>query len=439
MPRVNLTDAFCRSAKPIDGKLTEYADTKERGLALRITAAGVKSWTFRYRTFAGEQKRMSLGRLDDVSLADARNLVVAERAKVAKRQDPVAMRRAEKAEAVRLATLETVKEIGDRYFAEAAYGRHRPDARPKRQSTIDMEKGYFDRLIAPHFGKERLADLSRARIQAFVNDLASGDGSGEKASRSAARQCRVILNAIFNFAMWQELATVNPCRFVTVPRFRPRERILSDEELRALWCAFRDAPGMENVFVSRPVVIATQLAALTLQRRSEITGMRKCEIDYEGKIWTIPGDRTKNHRTHVVPLSDAAMTLLREAESLSKESEFVFPSPRDAAKPIEPAALSHAWRRVCGAVNLKDTRPHDLRRTGATMLTSERLGFPRFIVSRILNHASDTGGSATVTEVYDRHSYMPEKRRALEAWKELLLEIVGERQKRSANVVELRA
>ena len=80
------------------------------------------------------------------------------------------------------------------------------------------------------------------------------------------------------------------------------------------------------------------------------------------------------------------------------------------------------------ALNMGNIRPHDLRRTGATNLTSERLGFPRFIVSKILNHTGDAGNAAAVTSVYDRNEYLPEKRRALDAWAKRLLEIVEDRE-----------
>ena len=77
------------------------------------------------------------------------------------------------------------------------------------------------------------------------------------------------------------------------------------------------------------------------------------------------------------------------------------------------------------AVGVADATAHDFRRTGATNLTGERLNFPRFIVSRVLNQISDHGGAAAVTGVYDRNQYLIEKRRALDAWARLLLEIVS--------------
>ncbi|UIJ72355.1 site-specific integrase [Aurantimonas sp. HBX-1] len=390
--------------------MTEFADTKERGLSLRVTPQGVKSWTFRYRTAANEQKRISLGRLDDVSLAAARAAVVAERARVHAGQDPAAVRKAAKQEAIETSRLETVAEVGIRYFSEAAAGRHRPNARQKRQSTLKSERYYFDRHVLPRLGKEKLSDLTRARVQALVNAVA------DEHAPSTARQCKVVLHGIYSFGIWQEIVVLNPCQFVTVPQFQTRERVLTDGELGVLWRALRDVQKADGVYVSHSVSVAILLAAVTLQRRAEITGMRRSEIDREARLWIIPGKRTKNHRTHIVPLSPLAIELIDEAEALAGGSQYVFPSPRKTDEPIGPSALSHAFRRVTAKAGLVGIRPHDLRRTGATALTSERLSVSRFLVSRVLNHASDTGDTASVTGIYDRNSYLPEKRRALEAW-----------------------
>jgi integrase len=120
----------------------------------------------------------------------------------------------------------------------------------------------------------------------------------------------------------------------------------------------------------------------------------------------------------------------------AKENDFVFPSPRFDDKPIDPQALTRAFIRMKLALEMGDIRPHDLRRTGATNLTGEALGIPRFIVLQVLNHAGDTGNSAAVTSVYDRNEYLPEKRRALDAWALRLLEIVGDEQ-RADNVVPI--
>lgn len=86
--------------------------------------------------------------------------------------------------------------------------------------------------------------------------------------------------------------------------------------------------------------------------------------------------------------------------------------------------MTFGFDRVATHLKIEDATLHDLRRTGATNMTGERIGCPRFIVSRVLNQISDRGGAAAVTSVYDRNEYLPEKRKALNAWASLLVEIV---------------
>ncbi len=422
MPKAKLTDAFVKSAKAETNKLTEYADTHEKGLSLRVTPAGIKSWTFRYRNLAGHQKRVSIGKLQDVSLAEARRQVVAHRASVASGGDP-ALDLATAREAAKEAHgKETVGDVGEWYFDECRAGRHKPNAKaPKRETTLNNETLYFNKHILPTLGKRKLADLSRATIQAFVNDLA------DKHSKSAARQCRVILHGIFAFAQRQDITDkVNPCQHVTVAAHAPRARVLSDAELKTIWWTLTPPVQVDGAPISSSVAYSVLLAMVTLQRRAEVTGMALSEIDREKRLWLLPPERTKNRRAHVVPLSPLALELIDLALSVrNAESDYVFPSPRNSDQPIKPQALTRAFIRMKKALNMGDIRPHDLRRTGATNLTGEELGFSRFIVSQVLNHSSDTGNGAAVTSVYDRNEYLPEKRRALDAWALQLLQIVG--------------
>jgi hypothetical protein len=143
MPTVELSDAKCRKAAPIAGKVTEYVDKKQRGLALRVSPPsekypnGIKSWTIRYRTQAGQQRRMSLGTYPVVSLSKARDKALAVLASVAGGVDPATEHKETRARAT-AARLDTVKGLGERYFEEARKGRHRPNGRAKRSSTLAL-------------------------------------------------------------------------------------------------------------------------------------------------------------------------------------------------------------------------------------------------------------------------------------------------------------
>lgn len=347
--------------------------------------------------------------------------MVAHRASVAAGGDPAQDKLNARHAALEAHGKETVAEIGNWYFDECGAGRHKPNAKaPKRASTLRTETLYFNKNIVPRFGKIKLEDLSRAMNQAFVNELA------DKQSKSAARHCRVVLHGIFAFAQRQDITEkANPCQHVTVAAHAPRERVLKDVELKTIWRALQLPVEIEGAPISASVACSIRLTMVTLQRRAEVAGMRLSELDLEKRLWTLPAKRNKNNRAHVVPLSPLALEIIDLALSVrTKENDFVFPSPRFDDRAIDPQAITSAFIRMKQALRLDDVRPHDLRKTGATNLTGEILGFSRFMVSKVLNHSSDTGNAAIVTSVYDRNEYLSEKRRALDAWAGRLLEIV---------------
>lgn len=172
---------------------------------------------------------------------------------------------------------------------------------------------------------------------------------------------------------------------------------------------------------------------MTLQRRGEIAGMRKDEVDLEQATWLIPGGgRSKRDKSHLVPLSPLAVSLIREAIALQPrfadepDSPFVFPSLRTPLEALRAPSLTHAACELYPVLGLEDVTVHDLRRTGATMMASERLGVMPFVISQVLGHSSDTGGAAGVTmRSYNVYLYAAEKRAALNAWSSLLLRITG--------------
>ncbi len=158
--------------------------------------------------------------------------------------------------------------------------------------------------------------------------------------------------------------------------------------------------------------------------------MRWSEVDRAAKVWLIPDWRMKGKRAHLVPLSGMAMNLLDEAAKLTEGngSEYVFRSPRSAEDThINRRAFSRAMNRVVAVLRLPTgATPHDLRRTGATIMTGERLSVARFVVSQVLAHSGDTGGGAMVTtHHYDVNDYLREKRHALDAWANLLEGVVN--------------
>lgn len=251
-------------------------------------------------------------------------------------------------------------------------------------------------------------------------------------AKSNGRHCRNIIRQLMSYAVREGVRDHNPALDIAVAMPTARRRVLSDDELRAFWKAAERPDEIEHLTLSKLMGIALRMAAVTMQRGGEVVGMRWDEIDRPARTWLIPPERMKGKKAHLVPLSDLALTLLDEAaaEAEGNGSDYVFPSPRSEEDVhIDRRAFSRAMNRLVAAIKISDATPHDLRRTGATALTSERIGIPRFIVSQVIAHAADTGGAAAVTgQHYDVNDYLREKRRALDAWASLLNTIVTKSQ-----------
>lgn len=431
------TSASARAAKPDRTRQVDYPDSKIGGLALRITPAGKRTWTLRYRTLEGAQRRITLGTFPAQGIADARLAANKVLHDAAKGGDPARERQSAKASA-RSRRLNTVSDLIDQYFLDAEKGLHRPNARAKRKSTLELERAYYTRLIRPRFAKRPIEELSRAEIQQFLNKVS-------ETAPASARHCRNVIRQAYNYAIRNEIAQKNPAQLTALAMPVSRDRVLTDDELRAIWRGAQDPAAHAGLHISTSMGLALCLAMVTLQRAGEVCGIHVDEISHattgdkagSNAVWTLPGQRTKNHRTHIVPLSPLALEIIEEVRALDpSESGYIFASPRNDG-PITRHALSRAMKRLTQATGISNATVHDFRRTGSTNITSERIGRPRFIVSRVLNQISDTGGAAAVTGVYDRNEYLVEKRRALEAWAQLLEEVVYGIP-RTANVIELK-
>jgi integrase len=431
---MKITDTIIKSIIVDAGKRVELRDDVEPGLILRITDSGVRTWSVRYRNNAGEQRRKTLGKYPAIGLARARDDARKIKGQLAHGEDVVAIAKAKKAEERRM-KLSTLSGLADAYFLACEEGSHRggSKATPKRASTIKGEKQVFKNLVEPKFGKVPVGKITRIEIRDFVSTQA-------KSSPSNGRHVRNIIRQLLSFAMTMDLIDSNPAMSISAPISAPRERVLTEDEIKAFWLACERPEEVEGLALPKHMGIALRLAAVTLQRRGEIMGAHWSEIDLKSKLWVIPAIRMKGKKTHAVPLSDLAMSILQEAKDKIGGNGFVFQAPRlDEPAPMDSHFLSKGMKAIVDTLKMDTATPHDLRRTGATMMTGECVGIPRFIVSQVLAHASDTGGAAAVTGMhYDLNDYLPDKRRALDAWAALLIEITSG-QKRESNVRSIKA
>ena len=217
----------------------------------------------------------------------------------------------------------------------------------------------------------------------------------------AADRARATLSATFAWAIGEGLCETNPVDGTNkASEEQPRDRVLSDAELAAIWNA--DTPGDYGNIV--------KLLALTAQRREEIGSLRWSELEGEGEkaLIALPAERTKNNRQHDVPLSKAARSILDDIPKRG-ERDLIFG---------EGAGGFSGWSKAKAAMDerlgkaVKPWTLHDLRRTAATRMAD--LGVQPHVIEAALNHVS--GHKGGVAGIYNRSTYAAEKRAALDLW-----------------------
>lgn len=425
-----LTAAFCDAATAQDGRQVAFGDKDLPGLELRVSAAGRKVWTFRYRTRFGRQGRVTLGIHSRVfGLAEARASARKLQVVVADGGDPATERRAAKTEAA-TEHLRTFGDLAAAYFSDTEKGRYRP----KRATSLTNEKAVYRVHIEPALSRFPLESINRRLIKGALTRML------DRGVTSQAVRAQAVIRQMLAYAVNEERLQFNCISdMAPVAPSKARLRVYSDAELKAIWSGVRHpealaVPGERaakrrdgsDVQIGRPMRIAIQLALVLLQRRSEVLGMVKAELDLSQRLWKIPADRMKGKRTHIVPLSSWAIDLIEEAIDIAEvqDTPYVFPGKNKPNQPMRGPSMNWAFNAVLWALQIDDGTLHDLRRTGSTLMTSERLGVSPFIRSKVLAHYDAGGGAQVSATRYDANSYVGEKRRALEDWQRLLARIV---------------
>jgi integrase len=364
------------------------------GFGLRVRAGGSRQWIFQYR-LGSKQRRISLGKVSAISPLDARESASKLHAKVRLGQDPAG----EKAES-RTRAAETFGAILQPYLAEKKAGL-------KPRSYEEVER-HLLKHAKPLHGLQLTAITLRGAA-ALLTELAANNGS------NLANNVRASLSALFSWAMTKGLADHNPIgNTVPADTKGARDRVLSDDELRSIWNSLGNDAYSDIV----------RLLALTAQRRDEIGSLRWPEIDFDKAAIALPPERTKNSRPHDVPLSDAALAILKARRRLAGR-EHVFTGGANGYRNWSANKVT-LDTRIATKGAISPWRLHDLRRTAATRMAE--LGVLPHIVEAVLNHVS--GHKAGVAGIYNRATYEQEKRKALNLWAEHLSAVVsGERSK----------
>lgn len=378
-----------RMKPPAEGR-AEYFDTVLPGFCLRVTDKGKKTWTLVYR-FGGRLTRLTLGRYPVLKLDEAREVARQLLQALERGENPAEMRRqeeAEKEETRRNTVASVVDEFIERY------------AKPKNRRWADTRR-VFENHVLPRWGNRPITAIGKRDVVELL------DAVMDRGTPYMANHVLASVRKLFNWAAERGIIEVSPCVYIKAPaKVVSRDRVLGDDEIKRVWKA---ATAMDYPF--GPLV---KLLLTAAQRRDEVATMRWSEIDFDAAMWTIPRDKTKSGRAQEVPLSALALKLVK---ALPRQSGPYLFSTLGGERPV--SGHSKAKAKIDELSEVTEWRLHDLRRTAATNMA--RLGVPTSTISRVLNHAE-----SGVTAIYDRHSYLPEKRKALEAWAERLEELVRE-------------
>ncbi len=351
---MSLTDLLIKKLKPPPQGQKTYFDGAQKGFGVRVSKGGTKTFVL---VHGKERKIHSLGRYPDLSLAEAR-------------------RRAKEAlgKAVAERGGSTMPQIG---FATLRQRFPEDSALHTRPSTLSE----YTRLLTKYFPFEKeVSQVTRADVMEALGTV--------KHHRSMEQHCFVAIRTLMNWAVrhgYLVASPVPPLRYSTVSR----SRILSDEELSAVWKRAGE--------VGYPFGTMVQLLILTGQRRGEIAALRRSWVSAD--TITFPASITKNKREHRIPIGKRTREIL---EGIPGEADMYFPARGRVDVPF--AGWSKAKTQFDEALTFTDYTLHDLRRTYSSNLA--KLGVPIHVTEKLLNHVSGTLGG--IAGVYNRHSYWEE-------------------------------
>lgn len=387
-----LTDIAIRNTKP---KEQAYKLFDGGGLFLLITPSGSRLWRLAYR-FAGKTKQLSFGAYPAVSLVDARKKREDAKRELANGEDPSVIKRRTQIEAAAAAG-NTFGVVANEYLA-------RLEAKGSAAATLAKNRWFLKKLAGPALGGRPISQITPLEV---LSVLQSVERSGR---HETARALRAAIGSVFRLAIATLRAEADPTAplkgALQPPKVVHRPALTDPKAIGALMCSI-------DAYTGWPAVRAALLFnALTFCRPGEVRGALWKEIDSERATWTIPAERTKMRRPHLVPLSRQALAVLEELQTVTGASELVFPSVRSHVRTLSENAFNSALRRM--GYMQDEMTSHGFRAMASSTL-NER-GFSPDVIEAALAHVDQNA----VRRAYNRATYWAERITLMQAWADLL-------------------
>jgi integrase len=399
MPLTNIQVDKARSGAK-DRKLFD-----EKGLYLFVKNTGHKWWRLKYRFGARAdgrpgkaEKVLALGVYPEVSLKRAREKRDEARQLLADGIDPSAERKAAEA-AQRVAHLGTFEAVAREWLTRQSWGESHGAKNIRR----------LEQHVFPWIGQHAIANVKRADIRGVLRRI-EGTGRIETAYR-VLQLCR----SIFEYAIAEEICEHTPCNGLSktlLPRSKRHHASITDP--KKVGELMRAIDGFSGTL---PVACALRLAPLLFVRPGELRKADWSEFDLDGAHpqWRIPASRMKMKEQHIVPLAKQAVAILRELYPLTGPNGYVFPSVRNASRPMSENTLNVSLRRL--GYDRETMTAHGFRSLASSLLNEQQ--WNKDAIERQLAH----GERDKVRAAYNHADYLPERRRMMQAWADHLDEL----------------
>jgi len=380
-----LSDSAIRTAKPRE-KLYRLADAN--GLCLEVTPTGSKLWRYRYR-FNGNGKMLALGVYPAITLQKARQLRDAARQLLAEGKDPSAERKAE----------QEAQQSDGLTFEALAREWHAYRAPRWAKSTADKTAAYLESDLLPALGNRPVKAITRPELVELLRKIE------DRGAHNVAKKARQWLSQIFRFGLAKGSVDSNPATDLDVvaahaPATRHHPHV-----------TFAELPELLGKIEGASINVLTRhairLLVLTGVRPGELRAAPWAEFNLEAAVWTIPKERMKARRPHIVPLPRQAVAILRQLQEITGAYELVFAGRNNSARPMSENTVNKA---LADAGYRGRQTGHGFRHLLSTELNSR--GYNRDWIERQLAH----GDADEMRDTYNHATYLEQRRDMMQAW-----------------------
>lgn len=401
-----LTDVRIRQAKAAE---KPYKLTDSGGLFIEIKPNGSKLWRYQYR-IAGKSNLFAIGAYPSITLQEARTLHQAARTLVAKGFHPAHERARQKSDQA-ARNVETFRALAEDWIAEKQ--------RSWSPYYAKQVTSYFTRDVYPKIGKRPIRSITPADVLAIVRAIA------DRGAEAAAILVRQLLSQVFTYAIRNLRSDVDPAHAVRGAIIRPKVQhaeAKDEAEIADLIVRISEYGG------ARTTAIALNLLLLLFVRTAEMRKAAWAEFDLSRALWTIPAERMKRRRIHIVPLPCQALALLTELREITGANKHLFPNSRRPRDVMSATTINRALEHM-GYPSGHFTG-HDFRATASTRL--HELGFRSEIVEMQLAHAK----TDKVAAAYNHAEYLSERAAMMQSWADWIDRASALRQEASSAVAK---